>query len=155
MPGRSGLDILQALDPRHFGAPIFVISAQGDIPMAVSAIKLGAADFIVKPFDPEAVTLRVRQAIEQWQRTPPEDTEEIRAQKLKVFDKLTPREQEVLTLLAKGCLYKEIGTRLGISVTTVRTQRNRPSESSPGPATTSNRSTDPETTQGSGAFGRP
>src|SRR5262245_51809375 len=50
MPGRSGIDVLKELDAQHYGAPIFMISGQGDIPLAVEAIKNGAFDFIEKPF---------------------------------------------------------------------------------------------------------
>jgi len=63
MPGRSGIDVLRQLDAQRYGAPIFVISAQGDIPLAVEAIKHGAFDFIEKPFDAETVVTRVRTAI--------------------------------------------------------------------------------------------
>jgi two-component system response regulator FixJ len=125
MPGRSGLDILRELDPRHFGAPIFIISAQGDIPMAVNAIKLGAADFIVKPFDPEAVTERVRRAIDNWRRMPADGVEELRSRKFKGLEKLTPREQEVLAQIAAGASNKEAGRRLGISPRTVEVHRAR------------------------------
>jgi FixJ family two-component response regulator len=125
MPGRSGLEILQELDPRHFGAPVFIISAQGDIPMAVNAIRLGAADFIVKPFDPEAVTLLVRQAIAHWQRMPPDGVEDMRTRKFKSYEKLTPREREVLSQIASGASNKEAGRRLGISPRTVEVHRAR------------------------------
>jgi hypothetical protein len=62
MPGRSGIDILKELDAQRYDAPIFIISAQGDIPLAVDAIKHGAFDFIEKPFAPGAVVERVRAA---------------------------------------------------------------------------------------------
>ena len=68
MPGRSGLDILKELNAQDYDAPIFIISGQGDIPMAVDAIKNGALDFIEKPFDADTVVSRVREAIEAWGR---------------------------------------------------------------------------------------
>src|SRR5262245_55783829 len=68
MPGRSGLDILKELNAEQYPAPIFIISGQGDIPMAVEAIKHGALDFIEKPFDANTVVTRVREAIEAWER---------------------------------------------------------------------------------------
>src|SRR6266511_1070508 len=68
MPGRSGLDILRELNAQHYPAPIFIISGQGDIPMAVDAIKHGALDFIEKPFDAVTVIARVREAIEAQSR---------------------------------------------------------------------------------------
>src|SRR5919204_3628621 len=68
MPGRSGLDILRELNAQDYAAPIFIISGQGDIPMAVDAIKNGALDFIEKPFNAQTVVSRVREAIEAWQR---------------------------------------------------------------------------------------
>src|ERR1700735_5631682 len=60
MPGRSGLDILKELHGRNWEVPLFVISGQGDIPMAVDAIKNGALDFIEKPFDGATLVTRVR-----------------------------------------------------------------------------------------------
>jgi two-component system response regulator FixJ len=63
MPGRSGLDILKELHDQHCAVPLFIISGQGDIPMAVDAIRNGALDFIEKPFDAETLVTRVREAI--------------------------------------------------------------------------------------------
>src|SRR5215813_53011 len=63
MPGQSGLDILKELNAQAYPAPIFIISGQGDIPMAVDAIKNGALDFIEKPFNAETLVTRVREAI--------------------------------------------------------------------------------------------
>src|SRR5262249_4801021 len=63
MPRRSGLEILKELDACRYGAPVLVISARGEIPIAVEAIKRGAFDFIEKPFDPDAVIARVREAL--------------------------------------------------------------------------------------------
>src|SRR5215467_2787536 len=66
IPGRSGLDILKELNAQDYPAPIFIISGQGDIAMAVDAIKNGALDFIEKPFDAKGVLTRVRDAIDAW-----------------------------------------------------------------------------------------
>ncbi|MEM8877392.1 MAG: response regulator, partial [Pseudomonadota bacterium] len=63
MPGRSGMDILKEIDAAHFAAPVFIISGRGDIPTAVAAIKMGAFDFIEKPFDAETVVERVSDAL--------------------------------------------------------------------------------------------
>ncbi len=63
MPGRSGIDILKGLNAEEYPAPVSIISGQGDIPMAVNAIKQGAFDFIEKPFDADAVVQRVRDGI--------------------------------------------------------------------------------------------
>jgi two-component system, LuxR family, response regulator FixJ len=110
MPGRSGLDVLKALDPPTFQAPIFVISGQGDIPMAVSAIKLGAVDFIEKPFDADTVVRQVREAVAALARR---DGERDHA----VFpgsELLTPRERDVLKEITAGASNKEAGRILGI-----------------------------------------
>jgi two-component system, LuxR family, response regulator FixJ len=117
MPGRSGLEILKDLRAESYEAPILVISARGDIPMAVEAIKSGAFDFIEKPLDPDAFVERVREAIstgEKW-----------RASKNAFGDLLTPREYDVLQQIASGSSNKEAGQRLGISWRTVEVHRAR------------------------------
>src|SRR5712671_1786041 len=68
IPGRSGLDILKELNAEDYPAPIFIMSGQGDIPLAVEAIKYGAVDFIEKPFRGSSVVLQVREAIEAQTR---------------------------------------------------------------------------------------
>jgi FixJ family two-component response regulator len=121
MPGRSGIDILKALDPASFPAPIFVISGQGDIPMAVSAIKLGAVDFIQKPFDADTVVASVRDSLAALARhRGNRDTA--------VFpgsDLLTPRERDVLREITAGASNKEAGRILGISPRTIEVHRAR------------------------------
>jgi FixJ family two-component response regulator len=121
MPGKSGLDVLKALDPATFQAPVFVISGQGDIPMAVSAIKLGAIDFIEKPFDAETVVTRVRDAIAAMERRSGERDATV----FPGSDLLTPREKDVVREITAGASNKEAGRILGISPRTIEVHRAR------------------------------
>ncbi|MCB1472674.1 MAG: response regulator transcription factor [Rhodobiaceae bacterium] len=119
MPGRSGMDILKALDAPHYPSPVFIISGRGDIPTAVSAIKLGAFDFIEKPFDADTVVERVTDALAR--RSASGDSEIAQ----EVFDSLTPREREVLQEITNGSSNKEAGRTLGISPRTIEVHRAR------------------------------
>src|SRR5580658_10596636 len=67
IPGKSGMDILKELRGEDYPAPIFIISGQGDITMAVSAIKSGALDFIEKPFRGNEIVTRLSEAIEAYE----------------------------------------------------------------------------------------
>jgi two-component system response regulator FixJ len=126
MPGRSGLDILKELNADAYGAPILIISGQGDIAMAVDAIKNGALDFIEKPFDGQGVLRRVREAIDAWRRRQEgAGTSSIRAARFPGRDLLTQREIDVLDQIASGASSKEAGRQLGISFRTVEVHRAR------------------------------
>ena len=123
MPGLSGLDALKRLNAQHYAAPILVISGQGDIPMAVDAIRHGALDFVEKPFDAGTVVARVNEAIAAWLVRNARG-----ANGLPFFqghDALTPREGEVLGRIASGASNKEAGRMLGISPRTIEVHRAR------------------------------
>jgi FixJ family two-component response regulator len=126
IPGRSGLDILKQLNADDYPAPIFVISGQGDIPMAVDAIRNGALDFIEKPFRASTVVARVKDCIEAWsqrqQDGPPLNTLPIG---IPGREPLTRRERDVLSLIVAGASSKEAGRKLGISPRTVEFHRAR------------------------------
>jgi two-component system, LuxR family, response regulator FixJ len=123
LPGCSGLELLKALDARHYRAPIFAISGRGDIPMAVDAIRNGALDFIEKPFDPATVAMRVRAAIQTWQ-SPSHEGKEL-APDFNGHDRLTGREWDVLERITRGASNKETGRELAISPRTVEVHRAR------------------------------
>jgi two-component system, LuxR family, response regulator FixJ len=123
LPGCSGVELLKALDAQRYPAPIFVISGQGDIPTAVDAIRLGALDFIEKPFDPAAVGARVREAIIAWRKVGQEVS--ILAHNFPGHDRLTARERQVLERIARGASSKEAGRQLAISPRTVEVHRAR------------------------------
>jgi two-component system response regulator FixJ len=126
MPGRSGLDILRELNAQDYDAPIFIISGQGDIPMAVEAIRNGALDFIEKPFDARTVVGRVREAMVAWKRRRDGGTlSDILGMQFPGRDLLTPREGEVLAQIASGSSNKEAGRVLGISPRTIEVHRAR------------------------------
>jgi two-component system response regulator FixJ len=126
MPGRSGLDILRELNAQDYGAPIFIISGQGDIPMAVDAIKNGALDFIEKPFNADTVVTRVRDAIEAWgRRKETGSSSDLLSLSFPGREMLTPREREVLAQIAGGASNKEAGRHLGISPRTIEVHRAR------------------------------
>src|ERR1700761_8894339 len=75
IPGQSGLDILKELRGEDYPAPIFIISGQGDIAMAVSAIKNGALDFIEKPFKGNELVARLEEALEAYARRQAENAQ--------------------------------------------------------------------------------
>ncbi len=124
MPGRSGLDILRELNAQHYPAPVFIISGQGDIPMAVEAIKNGALDFIEKPFEAETVVSHVRDAIAATERRNARGLD-VASTNFPGRDHLTPREREVLGQIAAGASNKEAGRHLGISPRTIEVHRAR------------------------------
>ncbi|MXN65901.1 response regulator [Stappia sp. GBMRC 2046] len=123
MPGRSGIEILSILHNRNFDRPVFVISGQGDIPMAVEAIKQGAHDFIEKPFDAETVVGRLREAIDARKRNDEKGAPE--PGEFPGAEQLTPREREVLEQITAGASNKEAGRVLGISPRTIEVHRAR------------------------------
>jgi FixJ family two-component response regulator len=126
MPGRSGLDILKDLNAEHYPAPILIISGQGDIPMAVDAVKNGALDFIEKPFDAHTVVTRVGEAIDATDRRRRNaGSPDGLAASFPGRDLLTPREREVLGQIASGASNKEAGRLLGISPRTIEVHRAR------------------------------
>ena len=125
MPGRSGLDILKELHQRQNAVPLFIISGQGDIPMAVDAIKNGALDFIEKPFHGETLVTRIREAIEGARQKAQAVAGSRLAPHFPGRDLLTPREFQVLELIANGASSKEAGRQLGISPRTIEVHRAR------------------------------
>ena len=123
LPGMGGLQLLHHLNEIDAGIPIIIVTAHGDVPVAVQAMKAGAIDFIEKP----ARTDRLLEAVDMAQeilsnRSPPGVPKNIVADRL---SKLTDREREVLQHLIIGKLNKEIAKELGISQRTVEIHRSR------------------------------
>jgi len=125
MPGKSGLDVLKELESAGFPAPVFIISGQGDIPMAVRAIKDGAFDFIEKPFDADTVVRRVEEAVAAERRRPANNGFENGSEAGVLPETLTPRERDVLREITAGATNKEAGRKLGISPRTIEVHRAR------------------------------
>jgi FixJ family two-component response regulator len=121
MPEIDGLELQRRLAERGSRLPVIMLSGHGDIPMAVQALRAGALDFIPKPFDSKALLARVREGIEVDLRVREQQIgkTEIAAR----FDRLTPREIEVLELVVAGLPTKAVATQLGSSSNTVQNQR--------------------------------
>jgi FixJ family two-component response regulator len=124
IPGESGLDILKELHGEDYPAPIFMISGQGDIAMAVDAIKSGALDFIEKPFRGSEIVARLDKAIGAYARRHAEDSaSRVASLHFPGREPLTRREREVLEQFASGASNKEAGRHLGISPRTIEDHR--------------------------------
>src|SRR5690242_21162436 len=124
IPGKSGLDILKELHGEEYPAPIFMISGQGDIAMAVSAIKSGALDFIEKPFRGSEIVARLNEAIDAYARRQSANSgSNIQALHFPGREPLTRREREVLEQFTSGASNKEAGRHLGISPRTIEDHR--------------------------------
>jgi len=124
IPGKSGLDILKELHDEDYPAPIFMISGQGDIAMAVGAIKSGALDFIEKPFRGSEIVGRLDEAIGAYARRQAENASpKFGSLHFPGREPLTRREREVLEQFASGASNKEAGRTLGISPRTIEDHR--------------------------------
>ena len=121
MPGTDELELFRILSRKHIAYPVIFITGHGDIPLAVSAIKHGAYDFLTKPFREGELFDRVRSAMEQY-RAQREHRLELQQLQARV-DTCTPRELEVMRLLARGLPNKGIADTLGISPRTVEIHR--------------------------------
>jgi len=121
MHGKSGLDLQDELNRRDDVRPIIFISAHGDVPMAVRAIKSGAMDFFEKPFRSQALLDRIHEAIEQ-----DEAARRLRAEQLDLARRvrqLTPRERQVVDFVVAGRTSREIAETLSLSPKTVHVHR--------------------------------
>jgi two-component system response regulator FixJ len=121
MPEMDGLELIEALGARGALPPIIVITGHGDVPMAVKAMKLGARDFIEKPFDPAVLVTAIRNCMAASALLPDRTDPEL----VRRIESLTPREREVLEQLVLGQSNKAIGRTLEISPRTVEIHRAR------------------------------
>jgi two-component system response regulator FixJ len=121
MPGTDGPELFRILRRRHVGYPVIFITGHGDIPLAVASIKLGAFDFLTKPFREGELLQKVRAAIEHY-RASQTQLAALRELQERV-DSCTPRERDVMRLLAEGLPNKGIAEQLGISPRTVEIHR--------------------------------
>jgi FixJ family two-component response regulator len=121
MPGISGLTLLERIRELDINIPTILITAYGDIPMAVRAMKLGAVDFITKPFNAQAVLELVQNTLNDLEAQPEPDgnAEEL----LERYRTLTPREQQVFEQITAGKTNQMVADELGISVRTAEFHR--------------------------------
>ena len=123
MPGMSGLELFEELGRLRCGLPVVFITGHGDVPMAVSALKNGAVDFIEKPFGERDMLRLVEQCLQLERET--RDKRLLEADTARRMQQLTQREREVLDLIIIGKLNKQIADVLGISIKTVEVHRAR------------------------------
>jgi FixJ family two-component response regulator len=121
LPGMSGLDFQDLLEKAAIHIPIVFMTGHGDIPMSVKAMKAGAADFLTKPFRQQEMLDAVTAAIER-DRNRRQD-ERIVSSARALFETLTPREREILALVAAGLMNKQIAAEIGIAEITVKIHR--------------------------------
>src|SRR5262249_1525953 len=121
MPGMNGLEMLARLAVAGSQLPAIVITGQGDIAMAVQAMRAGAADFIEKPINPEALLASVDRVLNN--AAAPAQRSALQAAAAMRIVSLTKREHEVMDLVVGGYLNKEIAARLGINQRTVEVHR--------------------------------
>jgi two-component system response regulator FixJ len=121
MPGMSGVDLLRQLKARGSTMPVIVITGHGDIQLAVEAMKIGAADFLEKPFDDETLLASVRSALGRLEKDAQRGSE--RTELNNRLATLSTREREVLEGLVAGKPNKIIAFDLGISPRTVEIYR--------------------------------
>ena len=123
MPDINGLTALQLMQEQKINIPIIMISGHGDIPIAVSAMKHGATDFIEKPFDDDALLRLVHQALTKAAQLAEESSSLMMLQEN--YAQLSRREKQVMEQVVSGLANREIAEKLGISPKTVEVHRSR------------------------------
>lgn len=123
LPGMSGLDLQRELRRRGATLPVLFLTGQADVPMAVQAMRDGAADFMEKPFENDQLLLRTRQMLGDSGRA--EQTASLQREWSERVQALTPRESEVMWHMASGKPSKLIARELGASPRTIEVHRAR------------------------------
>lgn len=123
MPAMSGLELQKELSRLGYALPIVFISAHGDIPMAVEALRRGAVDFVPKPFDDQELLSKVKLALAAGEQRQMEEAE--RHEVRRRSESLTAREREVMSQVVQGKANKVIASDLGVSQRTVEIHRAR------------------------------
>ena len=123
MPGQNGIELQEELIARQDELPIIFLTAHGDIPTSVKAVRSGAVDFLTKPVEQQTLLRSVRSAI-QWHSQHRDEAAAIRDFRQQV-DTLSQREFQVMLLAVEGLLNKQIASRLGITQRTVKEHRGR------------------------------
>jgi FixJ family two-component response regulator len=121
LPDLNGLDLQKRVTADRIDMPIIFITAYGDVPMSVQAMKAGAVEFLTKPFGDDVLLGAIRHAIER-SRIALDHEAEIRSLR-DCYASLTRREREVMALVVSGRLNKQVGSELGISEITVKAHR--------------------------------
>ena len=121
LPQMSGLDFQRRLAESGVQIPIIFITAHGDIPMSVRALKSGAVEFLTKPFRDQDLLDAIQQALERDRIGQEQQADIYRLQER--YRALTAREQEVMTLVVSGMLNKQIASEIGASEATVKIHR--------------------------------
>jgi FixJ family two-component response regulator len=123
MPGLSGMELQEALRAREYSMPIVFITGHGDVPMSVKAMKLGAVDFLKKPFDQDDLLEAIHNALAKDKVARADFVDHKQAQEL--AEKLTSRETEILSYVITGMLNKQIADALDIGEKTVKAHRGQ------------------------------
>jgi len=121
LPQMSGLDFQRRLTETGMQIPIIFVTAHGDIPMSVRALKSGAVEFLTKPFRDQDLLDAIQHALERDQAAQKQEAEIRDLQER--YRGLTTREQEVMTLVVSGMLNKQIASEIGASEATVKVHR--------------------------------
>ena len=123
MPGMGGLKLHETLRERDHQIPVILLTAHGDVPMAVKAMRAGAFDFIEKPSNDHVLLDRIAKALERDRQF--RANEQVVQKVESGLAELSPREREVMELVVAGLLNKQIAAQLGISIKTVEVHRAR------------------------------
>jgi FixJ family two-component response regulator len=123
LPGMGGLEVQQKLIEAGINIPIIFITAHGDIPMSVKAMKSGAFEFLTKPFRPQEFLDAIQQALERDQQSRLQRN--VMAELQERYKGLTARERKVMDLVVSGMQTKQIASALGTSEITVAVHRGR------------------------------
>jgi RNA polymerase sigma factor (sigma-70 family) len=126
LPGISGLALQRQLAKANIQIPIIFITAHGDIPMTVRAMKAGAVEFLLKPFRDQDLLDAVQLALERDRARRLREAEIVTLRER--FELLSPREREVVAMVVSGMLNKQIATEIGTTENTVKVHRSRAME---------------------------
>ena len=123
LPGESGIDLLPRIKALVPDLPVIMITAYGTVGNVVDAIRAGASNFVQKPWDNEKLLADIRSAIARSRITLDQESERQTLRSL--YAKLTPRERDVMTLVVRGLLNKQVGGELGMAEITVKAHRGQ------------------------------